>query len=119
MKVRSELYEAQKKVTDLKEQAQEAEESAKYKPEELSDALAKLRRYETGEYGLKEAIDEIKTQKKEIQVREKQCEELMNVSNGLELKNKELLDENSVLREKLGMEKTEMSEKGEQMSECQ
>ena len=111
MKVRSELYEAQKKVTDLKEQAQEAEESAKYKSEELSDALAKLRRYETGEYGLKEAIDEIKTQKKEIQVREKQCEELMNVSNGLELKNKELLDENSVLREKLGMEKTEMSEK--------
>ena len=109
MNVRSQLYEAEQKVKDLKEQVHEAEESAKDKSEELSDAITKLRRYETGEYGLKEAVDEIQSLKKGIKAREKQVEELMNQCNNLQYENGEIAEENSEFREKLGLDRRQQS----------
>ena len=84
---RSRLYESQKNVADLKDQLQEAEESAKYKSEELSDAIVKLRKYETGEYGLKQAIEELETCKKAERLGEKQCQDLTKSCNDLEFMN--------------------------------
>ena len=107
MNLRSQLYEAQQKIKDLKEQTQEAEESAKDKSEELSDAIIKLRKYETGEYGLKEAVDEIQSLKKAMKTRDKQIDELMNQCNNLQFENSDLAEENSEQREKLGLEKRE------------
>ena len=107
LKVRSELYESQKKVSDLKEQLQEAEESAKYKSEELSDAIVKLRKYETGEYGLQQAIAELETAKRAERLRDKQNQDLTKSCNDLEFKNKNLSAENCELREKLGIKRTE------------
>ena len=107
MNLRTQLYEAQQKIQDLKDQAQEAEESAKDKAEELSDAITKLRKYESGEYGLKEAVDEIQSQKKAIKARDRQIEELMNQCNSLQFESSEIGEENSELREKLGMDKRE------------
>ena len=107
LKVRSELYESQKKAAEIKEQLQEAEESAKYKSEELSDAIVKLRKYETGEYGLQQAIAELETSKRAERLRDKQCQDLTKSCDDLEFKNKSLRAENHELREKLGIKKTD------------
>ena len=111
MNVRTQLHEAQEKIQDLQEQVQEAEESAKDKSEELSDAITKLRQYEVGEYGLKDAVDEIQGFKKALKARDKQIEELMNQANTLQYENGEVHEENSELREKLGLEKREKTSK--------
>ena len=107
LKVRSELYESQKKAKELKEQLQEAEESAKYKSEELSDAIVKLRKYETGEYGLQQAIAELETSKRAERLRDKQCQDLTKSCDDLEFKNKSLRAENHELREKVGIKRTD------------
>ena len=103
MNLRAQLYESQQKVEDLKEQLQEAEESAKDKAEELSDTITKLRKYESGEYGLKEAVDEIHSLKKAVTARDKQVDQLMTQTNDLQYENNEVMEENSELREKLGL----------------
>ena len=109
--VRAQLYESQQKVEDLKEQLMEAEESAKDKAEELSDTITKLRKYESGEYGLKEAVDEIHSLKKSVAARDKQVDELMNQTNNLQYENNEVAEENSDLRERLGLTERERGER--------
>ena len=102
--LRSQLYEAQTKIKDLKERLSEAEEAAKDKSEELSDTISKMRKFESKEYGLKEAIDEVQTMKKSLTSRDKQIQELTNQANLLQYENSELKEENFDMREKLGME---------------
>ena len=103
MNVRSQLYESQQKVAELKDQVEEAEEAAKEKAEELSDAITKLRKFESGEFGLKEAVDEIQGLKKAVAARDKQVDEMMTETNNLQYENSEVAQENSDLRDKLGL----------------
>ena len=116
--LRQELFEANSKISDLEEQVHEAEESAKDKSEELSDAIAKLRQYEVGEYGLKDAVQEIQDFKKATKARDKQIDELVNQANTLQYENGELLEENSELREKLGLDKRDRNLKKNDSSEA-
>ena len=58
----------------------------------------------SGEYGLEEAIDELKTSKRQIKVRDKQIEELTHMNNELMYAKGQLTEENGELRSKMGLE---------------
>ncbi|XP_077999910.1 centrosomal protein of 290 kDa-like [Glandiceps talaboti] len=90
------------------ERTEQAEADARAKDKELSDALARMREYEAGEYGLADAVQEIKDGKKQIAVRDKDIEKLTQHVNQLELKMNNLLEENEDLRERLGLEPQEV-----------
>ncbi|XP_014819115.1 PREDICTED: centrosomal protein of 290 kDa [Calidris pugnax] len=101
----------QEKLKMLEERTKEAEKSAELaeadareKDKELVEALKRMRDYELGIYGLEEAVAEIKDLKKQIKIRDHEIETLIKEVNKLELKINDFLDENEVLRERLGLE---------------
>ncbi|XP_055888045.1 centrosomal protein of 290 kDa-like [Biomphalaria glabrata] len=81
-----------------------ADQDCRVKDKELSELLERMRQYEAGEYGLAEAVNEIKEGKNQVKIREREIEELTQYINKAELKINELLDENEELRYKLGMD---------------
>lgn len=56
---------------DLKHRLEDAESHAQEKDKELTEALSKLSQYEHGEYGLAEAVQEIKDYKLQLHFRDK------------------------------------------------
>ena len=104
LSVRAQLHEASQQVAELKEQVAEAEEAARDKTEELSDAITKLRQYEEGEFGLTEAVAESSSLKKEVRARDRRVEQLIQQADSLQYQVGEVGQENSELRERLGME---------------
>ncbi|XP_043402422.1 centrosomal protein of 290 kDa isoform X6 [Chelonia mydas] len=84
--------------------AELAESDAREKDKELIEALKQMRVYETGIYGLEDAIAEIKDLKKQIKIRDRETEGLIKEVNKLELKISDFLDENEDLRERLGLD---------------
>ncbi|XP_053396760.1 centrosomal protein of 290 kDa-like [Mercenaria mercenaria] len=81
-----------------------AEQDASEKDKELNDALERMRQYEAGEYGLAEAVAEIKDGKKQVKVRDRQIEELTQHINKTEMAINDLCDENEDLRGRLGLD---------------
>ncbi|NXA50457.1 CE290 protein, partial [Nothocercus julius] len=105
------IGEMQEKLKLLEERTKEAEKSAELaeadareKDKELIEALKRMRDYETGIYGLEEAVAEIKDLKKQTKIRDHEIEILIKEVNKLELKINDFLDENEELRERLGLE---------------
>ncbi|XP_067415947.1 centrosomal protein of 290 kDa [Emydura macquarii macquarii] len=84
--------------------AELAESDAREKDKELIETLKRMRDYETGIYGLEDAIAEIKDLKKQIKIRDHETEGLIKEVNKLELKINDFLDENEDLRERLGLD---------------
>ncbi|XP_066265930.1 centrosomal protein of 290 kDa-like [Branchiostoma lanceolatum] len=85
----------------------QAEEDAREKDKQLTEALTRMREYEQGEYGLAEAVQEIKAHKTQLKVRERSIEELTQHINKIELEMNDLWDENEDLRERLGLDAKE------------
>ncbi|KAM7178896.1 centrosomal protein of 290 kDa isoform 1-T1 [Macrochelys suwanniensis] len=105
------IGEIQKKLQLLEQRTKEAERvaelaesDAREKDKELIEALKQMRDYETGIYGLEEAVAEIKDLKKQIKIRDHETEGLIKEVNKLELKISDFLDENEDLRERLGLD---------------
>ncbi|XP_061195068.1 centrosomal protein of 290 kDa-like isoform X3 [Saccostrea echinata] len=92
------------KITELEKELKMAERDAREKDRELTYALEKQRKYENGEYGLAEAVQEIKDCKNQIKVRDRQIEELTSHINKTEMKINDIEEENEELRFKLGMD---------------
>ena len=91
-------------VGDLKEQVVEAEEGARDKAEELSEAVARLRQFEAGEVGLAEVSAECTALRRQVKARDARVEELIKQADGLQLQAGEAVEENRELRERLGMQ---------------
>lgn len=60
--------------------------------------IVQLREYESGEYGLAEAVGEIKELRRQRRVRDRQIEELVQSSNKLQAQASQLEEENLALR---------------------
>lgn len=57
-----------------------------------------LRKYESGEYGLAEAVSEIKELRQQLRIRDRQIEELVQASNKLQAEAAQLEEQNLALR---------------------
>ena len=91
-------------MADLKEQVNEAEEVARDKTEELSEAVARLRQFEAGEVGLAEVSVECAGLKRQMKTKEARIEELIKQADTFQLQAGEAVEENRELRERLGMQ---------------
>ncbi|XP_075065477.1 centrosomal protein of 290 kDa [Mixophyes fleayi] len=84
--------------------AELADNDARQKDKDLIDALRRMKDYETGIYGLEEAVAEIMELKTHLKIRDREIEALTTDINKLELKVNDILDENEDLRERLGLD---------------
>nr|CAD7456946.1 unnamed protein product [Timema tahoe] len=97
------LQQTEERVRLLEGKLKDAEEDAQAKAQEMTEMIVKLREYESGEYGLMEAVDEIKQLRKQRQLRDRQIEELIQSSNKLQEEATSMEEQNMALREKLGI----------------
>ncbi|XP_058045528.1 centrosomal protein of 290 kDa isoform X2 [Ahaetulla prasina] len=94
----------EEKIKDSERTAELAEADAREKDKELIETLKRVKDYETGIYGLEDAVAEIKGLKKQLKIRNNEIETLIKEVNKLEFKINDLLDENEDLREQLGLD---------------
>ncbi|XP_048448602.1 centrosomal protein of 290 kDa-like, partial [Rhincodon typus] len=104
---------AEQKAFEAKRMADLAERDAREKDKELAETLIHLRAYESGIYGLENAVAEIKECKHHIKIRDHQIEAMTKEINKLEMKINDLLDENENFRQRLGLDTNEIIDLGE------
>uniref|UniRef100_A0A2K5NZ58 Centrosomal protein 290 n=1 Tax=Cercocebus atys TaxID=9531 RepID=A0A2K5NZ58_CERAT len=104
MKIQSTLDILKEKTKEAERTAELAEADAREKDKELVETLKRLKDYESGVYGLEDAVVEIKNCKNQIKIRDREIEILTKEINKLELKINDFLDENEALRERVGLE---------------
>ncbi|XP_071137463.1 centrosomal protein of 290 kDa-like isoform X1 [Mytilus edulis] len=103
----NEIKYLKQKLKDHDTDLTKAEDDARDKDKELIDALERMSKYESGEYGLAEAVQEIKDCKHQVRIRDRQIEELTQVINKIEMKFNDLEEENEDLRYRLGLDPRE------------
>ncbi|KXJ08274.1 Centrosomal protein of 290 kDa, partial [Exaiptasia diaphana] len=87
-----------------RERMLKAEEAARQKDKQLNDLMARMMQYEKGEYGLSDAVQEIKEHKAQIRIRDQNVEYLTGQVNKLSLALNDLEMENEEFRERLGLD---------------
>nr|XP_034983154.1 centrosomal protein of 290 kDa isoform X2 [Zootoca vivipara] len=102
--IQGKLHMLEQKTKEAEMVAELAEADAREKDKELIDTLKRMRDYESGIYGLEDAVAEIKVLKKQIKIRDHEIETLIKDVNKLELKINDFLDENEDLRGRLGLD---------------
>ncbi|CAI5785693.1 Centrosomal protein 290 [Podarcis lilfordi] len=102
--IQEKLHTLEQKTKEAEMVAELAEADAREKDKELIDTLKRMRDYESGIYGLEDAVAEIKDLKKQIKIRDHEIETLIKEVNKLELKINDFLDENEDLRGRLGLD---------------
>ncbi|RDD38835.1 Centrosomal protein of 290 kDa [Trichoplax sp. H2] len=85
------------------ERSRKAEEEAYEKDKQLNDALSRMLQYETGEYGLTDAVKEIKDCKQQIRLRDADIQTLTQDVNKLMMEINDINDENEELRSRIGL----------------
>ncbi|XP_034983153.2 centrosomal protein of 290 kDa isoform X1 [Zootoca vivipara] len=102
--IQGKLHMLEQKTKEAEMVAELAEADAREKDKELIDTLKRMKDYESGIYGLEDAVAEIKVLKKQIKIRDHEIETLIKDVNKLELKINDFLDENEDLRGRLGLD---------------
>ncbi len=110
LQLRGELQEAKHRIKDLEEDLKEATENATDKAEELSDLIARMREYESGERGLEQANAECAKLGRQVKVRDQQIERLTEEANQLQFRNGELTEQLAEMRLRLGLPAAEQDE---------
>lgn len=103
--MKSRIKKLEDKVVKKDQQLKIVEKEAETESAEHAALLAKIHAYEAGEYGLSEAISEIKDLKNQVRIRDKQVESVTQEINILQMQVHDLEDENEMLRGKLGLER--------------
>nr|CAI9703611.1 unnamed protein product [Rangifer tarandus platyrhynchus] len=103
MKIQSKVQILEERTKEAERTAELAEADAREKDKELVETLKRLKDYESGVYGLEDAVIEIKNCKNQIKIRDREIEVLTKEINKLELKISDFLDENEALRERMGL----------------
>ncbi|XP_071791224.1 centrosomal protein of 290 kDa-like [Asterias amurensis] len=111
--LRSTIKDQEKETKYAEDGMQQADADAREKDKQLTEALTRMSEYEAGEYGLVEAVQEIKECKKHITVRDRNIEELTQNVNKLEMALNDLLEENEELRGRLGLDPKEALDLGQ------
>ncbi|CAI6368037.1 unnamed protein product [Macrosiphum euphorbiae] len=101
--LRKKLSETQEQLELGLEKSQKAEEDATEKAEQISKLIIRIREFESGEYGLEEATEQIRKLKQELDVRDRQIKELIDSSNLLHQEADLLEQDNLAMKEKLGL----------------
>ncbi|XP_049511201.1 centrosomal protein of 290 kDa-like [Dermacentor silvarum] len=68
------------------------EEEARLKDKQLAEAVAAARKYELGEYGLSDAVAEIRDLKRQLEIRDREIEKLTSQLNDIEMEVQEECD---------------------------
>ncbi|XP_077531338.1 uncharacterized protein LOC144143466 [Haemaphysalis longicornis] len=76
----------------VQEMLARVEEEARAKDKDLADAVATARKYELGEYGLSDAVAEIKDLKRQLHIRDREIEKLTRQLNEIEMEVQEEFD---------------------------
>ncbi|XP_074654662.1 centrosomal protein of 290 kDa-like [Tubulanus polymorphus] len=105
--LQSKLLQSEENFKDAEYRRTQAEDDAEKKDRDLSEALERMRQYELGEYGLPEAVAEIKEHKMNVSIRDRQIEDLTQQVNKCEMQINDLYDENEELRARLGLDPKE------------
>lgn len=92
---------------DADERLKDSEQHASDKERELAELLNRMKEYESGDYQLQQAVDEIKGLKGQIKVRDRDIENLIKNLNNLDFTLNGILEENDELRARLGMDPRE------------
>ncbi|KAK1134937.1 hypothetical protein K0M31_007703 [Melipona bicolor] len=101
------LQDANEQISNLQVKLNEAEEDAESKSSKLCETIATLKKYEDGDQGLTDALNEIKDLKSELEGRREHVTDLISVVNKLEMLNSYQELEIITLREKLGIPEDE------------
>ncbi|CAH8566373.1 unnamed protein product [Schistosoma turkestanicum] len=101
--LRKQLQEKENLNIELKKRLELAEEATQSQANEISILEKQLKRYEEGEYGLSEAITELKATRLQLNSKERQLEEICHLTSQAESSLNEISVENEHLRTKLGI----------------
>ncbi|XP_054631811.1 centrosomal protein of 290 kDa-like [Dunckerocampus dactyliophorus] len=107
-KLESKLEASETRATEAEEALKRAEAHAEEKDKELIEASKRLREYESGIYGLEEAVGEIKECKNQIRRRDADLETMTKEINQMDMRMNELMEENENFRDRLGYEPGEV-----------
>jgi centrosomal protein CEP290 len=102
--LQSKVQRLEEKLERKSKQLESVEHEAEMKSKELTSLLSRMHAYESGQYGLPEAVAEIKDLKLQIKIRDKQIESVTQEINLLHMQVSDLQDENEMFRDNLGLD---------------
>ncbi|XP_065052482.1 centrosomal protein of 290 kDa-like [Rhopilema esculentum] len=101
------LHKEQISTMKEREQAMKLERDIAEKDKDISELRARMMQYEMGQFGLPEAVQEIKEFRTKIKIRDKNIEDLTQSLNHVQMELDDCMLENEELRERLGLDPKE------------